>query len=126
MNYMRTAILLAALTALLVGIGYLLGGRGGAAIAFLVAAATNFFAYWKGDRLVLSTHGAHEVDEQAAPELVHTVAELADRAGLPIPRVYLMDNPSQTHSRPGVTHSTPPSRRQPDCSSCSRLKRDRE
>ena len=93
MNYMRSAILLAALTALPVGLGYLLGGRGGAAIAFLVAAATNFFAYWKSDRLVLSTHGAHEVDEHAFPELVHMVAELADRAGLPMPRVYLMDNP---------------------------------
>ena len=93
MNYVRTAILLAALTALLMGIGYLLGGRGGALIAFFVAAATNFFAYWNGDRLVLSLHGAHEVDEHTAPELVHIVAELADRAGLPMPRVYLMDNP---------------------------------
>jgi heat shock protein HtpX len=93
MNYMRTAILLAALTALLMGLGYLLGGRGGAAIALLVAFTTNFLAYWKSDRLVLSTHGAHEVDEHSAPELVHMVADLADRAGLPMPRVYLMDNP---------------------------------
>lgn len=93
MNYVRTATLLAALTALLMGLGYLFGGKSGAAIAFLVAAATNFFAYWNGDRLVLSTQGAHEVDEHAAPELVHMVAELADRAGLPMPRVYLMDNP---------------------------------
>src|SRR5262249_26273435 len=52
-----------------------------------------FFAYWNGDRLVLSTQGAHEVDEHTAPELVHLVADLAGRAGLPIPRVYLMDNP---------------------------------
>jgi heat shock protein HtpX len=93
MNYMRTAILLAALTALLVGLGYLLGGRGGALIAFFVAIATNAFAYWNGDRLVLSTQGAQEVDEHTAPELVHLVADLADRAGLPMPRVYLMDNP---------------------------------
>ena len=93
MNYMRTAILLAALTALLMGLGYLLGGRGGVLIAFLVAVATNFFAYWNGDRLVLSTQGAQEVDEHTAPELVHLVAELANRAGLPMPRVYLMDNP---------------------------------
>lgn len=93
MNYMRTAILLAALTALLMGLGYLFGGQRGAAIAFLVAAATNFFAYWKSDQLVLSTHWAHEVDEHTEPELVHMVAELAGRAGLPMPRVYLMDNP---------------------------------
>ena len=93
MNYMRTAILLAALTALLMGLGYLFGGWSGAAIAFLVAAATNFLAYWKSDQVVLSTQGAHEVDEHTAPEFVHMVAELANRAGLPMPRVYLMDNP---------------------------------
>ena len=92
MNYVRTAILLAALTGLLMGLGYLLGGETGALIAFFVAAATSFFAYWNGDRLVLSLHGAHEVDEHTAPELVHIVAELADRAGLPMPRVYLMES----------------------------------
>jgi heat shock protein HtpX len=93
MNYLRTAILLAALTALLMGLGYLLGGRGGVLIAFFVAVATNFFAYWNGDRLVLSTQGAQEVDEHTAPELVRLVAELADRAALPMPRVYIVDTP---------------------------------
>jgi len=93
MNYLRTAILLAALTALLMGLGYLLGGRGGALIAFFVAVATNALAYWNGDRLVLSTQGAQEVDEHTNPDLVHLVADLADRAGLPMPRVYVMDNP---------------------------------
>src|SRR5262249_41637183 len=91
MNYLRTAILLAGLTALLMGLGYLLGGKGGALIAFFVAAATTFLAYWKGDQLVLSTQGAQEVDEHTAPELVRIVADLADRAGLPMPRVYLVD-----------------------------------
>ena len=93
MNYVRTAILLAALTALLTGLGYLIGGRAGALIAFFVAGATNFFAYWNSDRLVLSMYDAQEVDEETEPEIVHMVAELADRAGLPMPRVYLMDNP---------------------------------
>ena len=93
MNYLRTAILLSGLMALFMGVGYLIGGSGGALIAFLVAALTNFFAYWKSDRLVLSMHGAHEVDERTEPELVHLVAELAERAGLPMPRVYIMDNP---------------------------------
>ena len=79
--------------ALFIGVGYVIGGSGGALIAFLVAAATNFFAYWKSDRLVLSMHGAHEVDEHTEPELVHIVAELAEHAGLPMPRVYIMDNP---------------------------------
>jgi heat shock protein HtpX len=77
----------------LMGLGYLLGGRGGVLIAFFVAVATNFFAYWNGDRLVLSTQGAQEVDEHTAPELVRLVAELADRAALPMPRVYIVDTP---------------------------------
>jgi heat shock protein HtpX len=93
MNYLRTAVLLAAMTALFMGIGYLLGGQAGAMIALLVAGAMNFLAYWNADRLVLSMHDAHEVDESAARELVGLVRELAARAGLPMPRVYLMDSP---------------------------------
>jgi heat shock protein HtpX len=91
MNYLRTAMLLAALTALFMGVGYLIGGAGGAMIALLIAAATNLFAYWSSDRMVLSMYGAHEVDRTSAPELVGLVAELAGRAGLPMPRVFLMD-----------------------------------
>ncbi len=93
MNYVRTAILLAGLTALFMGVGYLIGGQGGAMIALLVAAGMNVFAYWNSDRMVLSMHGAHEVDERTAPDLVRMVHDLARRAGLPPPRVYLMDNP---------------------------------
>jgi heat shock protein HtpX len=93
MNYLRTAILLAGLTALFMGIGYLIGGASGAMIAFFVAAAMNFVSYWNADKLVLSMHGAREVNESAAPDLVRLVRELANRAGLPMPRVYLMDNP---------------------------------
>lgn len=93
MNYLRTAVLLSGLMALFMGVGYLIGGSRGALIAFLVAALTNFFTYWKADHMVLSMHGAQEVDEETAPELVHIVADLAKRAGLPMPRVYLMDNP---------------------------------
>jgi len=93
MNYLRTAILLAGLTALFMGVGYLIGGPSGALIALLVAGGMNFFAYWNSDRMVLSMHGAQEVDERTAPDLVRLVRELAHRAGLPMPRVYLMDNP---------------------------------
>ena len=93
MSDLRTAILLAGLTALFMAVGYLLGGWGGAVVAFFVAAAMNFVTYWNADRLVLSMHGAREVDERTAPEFVHIVAQLASRAGLPRPRVYLMDNP---------------------------------
>jgi heat shock protein HtpX len=93
MNYLRTAILLAGLTALFIGVGYLIGGRNGAIIALVIASATNFFAYWNSDRMVLSTHGAHEVDPHSAPEPVELVAGLARNAGLPMPRVFVMDNP---------------------------------
>jgi heat shock protein HtpX len=93
MSYLRTAILLAGLTALFMGVGYLIGGPDGAIIAFFVAAAMNFFAYWNGDRIVLSMHSAQEVDEQTAPDLLRVVADLAHRARLPMPRVYVIDNP---------------------------------
>src|SRR5215813_8637216 len=93
MNYFKTAMLLAGLTALFMGVGYLIGGSSGALIALLFAAATNLFTYWNSDRMVLSMYGAHEVDASNAPELVNLVAELATRAGLPMPRVFLMDNP---------------------------------
>ena len=93
MNYLKTAILLAGLTALFMGVGYLIGGQSGAMIALLVAAAMNLFTYWNADKMVLSMHGAKEVDERTAPEFVGLVRELAQRAGLPMPRVYLMDNP---------------------------------
>jgi heat shock protein HtpX len=93
MNYLRTAMLLAALTALFMGVGYLIGGAGGATIALVAAAGMNLFAYWNSDRMVLSMHGAQEVDARAAPDLYRIVRDLAARANLPMPRVYLMDNP---------------------------------
>ena len=91
MNYFRTALLLAGLTALFMGVGYLIGGQGGALIALVVAAGMNLFAYWNSDRMVLSMYGAHEVDRNSAPDLYNLVAELAARAQLPMPRVFLMD-----------------------------------
>ena len=93
MNYLKTAILLAGLTALFMGVGYLIGGQAGAMLALLVAAAMNLFTYWNADKMVLSMNGAQEVDERTAPEFVALVRELAQRAELPMPRVYLMDNP---------------------------------
>ena len=93
MSYFRTAILLAALTALFMGIGYLIGGQGGMLLALVVAAAMNLFAYWNSDKMVLSMYGAREVDERSAPELYALVRQLASAAGLPMPRVYVMENP---------------------------------
>jgi heat shock protein HtpX len=93
MSYLRTAILLAALTALFMGIGFLIGGQSGMVVALLVAAAMNLFAYWNSDKMVLSMYGAREVDARSAPELYALVSRLAAAAGLPMPRVYVMDNP---------------------------------
>jgi heat shock protein HtpX len=90
MNFFRTMLLLAALTALFMAIGYALGGGTGMTIAFLIAAGTNLFAYWNSDKMVLSQQGAEEVDEASAPELYSIVRELAQRAGLPMPRVYII------------------------------------
>ncbi|WIM11126.1 zinc metalloprotease HtpX [Enhydrobacter sp.] len=91
MNYFRTALLLAALTAFFLVIGYLLGGRQGLVIALVVALGTNLFAYWNSDRLVLRMSNAHEAGPQEAPELYGMVQQLAQRAGLPMPRVYVID-----------------------------------
>ena len=93
MSYLRTAILLAALTALFMGIGYLLGGQGGMLIALLFAGGMNLFAYWNSDKMVLRMYGAREVDERAAPEPYAMMRQLAANAGLPMPRVYIMENP---------------------------------
>jgi heat shock protein HtpX len=92
-NYLRTAILLAGLTALFMAVGFLIGGKGGMMIALLIAAGMNLFSYWNSDRMVLSMYGAQEVDARVAPELYGMVQELSQRAGLPMPKVYLMDQP---------------------------------
>jgi heat shock protein HtpX len=92
MSYLRTAILLAALTALFMGVGYLVGGQAGMLIALLVAGGMNLFAYWNSDKMVLRMYGAHEVDGRQAPELYDMVRQLAANAGLPMPKVYIMDN----------------------------------
>ena len=92
MAYARTALLLAALTGLFVAVGYLLGGAGGMIFAFLLALAMNTFAYWNSDKVVLRMYGAREVDARGAPALHGLVRELAERAGLPVPRVYLIDS----------------------------------
>ncbi|MFG1282020.1 zinc metalloprotease HtpX [Xanthobacter autotrophicus] len=93
MNHLKTAILLAGLTALFMAVGFAIGGRGGMMIAFVVAAGMNLFSYWNSDKMVLRMYGAREVDETTAPDFVRMVHELARRADLPMPRVFIMDNP---------------------------------
>ncbi len=92
MNYLRTAILLAGMTALFMGCGYLIGGEGGMLIAFGLAAAMNLFAYWNSDKMVLRMYGAREIERADAPGFYGIVEQLARNADLPMPRVYIMDN----------------------------------
>lgn len=91
MGNMRTFVLMAALTALVMGMGWLIGGQGGAVIALVFAGAGNIFAWWNSDKMVLRQQGAHLVTRQEAPELVDMVAALAQRAGLPMPAVYVLE-----------------------------------
>jgi heat shock protein HtpX len=93
MNYAKTAMLLAALTAIFVAMGAAVGGQQGMVIAFLVALAMNAFSLWNSDKMVLRMFGAQEVDERTAPEYYALVRDLAARAELPMPRVYIMNNP---------------------------------
>ncbi len=90
-SYFRTAILLAAMTALFMGVGYLIGGVAGAMIAFVIALAMNAFAYWNSDKMVLGMYGAKPATRRTAPELYGVVEELARKADLPMPKVYVID-----------------------------------
>lgn len=92
MNYLKTGLLLAAMTALFGAVGFLIGGESGMLIALALAAAMNLFAYWNSDKMVLSMYGAREVDAATAPEFYSLVQQLAQRAGLPMPRVYVIDS----------------------------------
>ena len=91
MNYFKTALLLAALTGFVMVAGYLLGGQSGLVIALVAALGMNLFAYWNSDKMVLRMSNAQEVGPNEAPELYGIVQGLAERAGLPMPRVYVID-----------------------------------
>jgi heat shock protein HtpX len=83
---------MAGLTGLFVTVGFLVGGPGGMALAFVFALGANLFAYWKSDKIVLAMYGAHEVDEQSAPRLVGIVRQLSGAAALPMPKVCIVEN----------------------------------
>ena len=90
-NLMKTAVLMAAITALFMLIGRWMGGQAGMMLALVVALGMNFFSYWFSDQIVLKMYNAREVDDSTAPQFVGMVRELAQRAGLPMPKVYLID-----------------------------------
>jgi heat shock protein HtpX len=90
-NLMKTAVLMAAITALFMLLGRMLGGPSGMMLALVVALGMNFFSYWFSDKIVLKMYKAREVDDSTAPQFVAMVRELATNAGIPMPKVYLID-----------------------------------
>jgi heat shock protein HtpX len=93
MGMMRTGLLMAILTGLFVAAGFAIGGQSGMVFAFLLALGMNLFAYWNSDKLVLRMYGAREVDEASAPDLYQLVRTLSENAGIPMPKVYISENP---------------------------------
>jgi heat shock protein HtpX len=93
-NLMKTAILMAAITALFMAIGAMLGGQTGMMLALVLAGAMNFFSYWFSDKMVLKMYNAQEVDETSAPQFYRMVRDLAQRANLPMPKVYIINEDS--------------------------------
>ena len=94
MNSVKTVLLLGALTGVLIFIGGAFGGQQGVVIAFVFAAVVNFASYWFSDKIVLAMHSAKPVDERQAPELHGIVAGLAQKAGMPMPRLYVVESPA--------------------------------
>ncbi len=94
MNYMKTTLLLGILTALLVLFGQFIGGSHGAMTFLVIAAIMNFVTYWFSDKIVLMMYRAKQVDQQAAPRLHAIVQRLAEKANLPMPKVYIVENPT--------------------------------
>ena len=90
-NFAKTAVLMAAITALFIVVGGMLGGEQGMLMALLLALGMNFFSYWFSDTMVLKMTNAQQVDEHSAPQLYALVKELANKAGLPMPKVFLID-----------------------------------
>ncbi len=113
MNYAKTGLLLIALTGIFVAMGALVGGSTGLVIAFIMALGMNALSLWKSDTMVLRMFKAQEVDERTAPGYVELVRDLAERADLPMPRVYIINNPQpnafatgRSPSRAAVAAST--------------------
>ncbi len=94
MNFVKTTLLLATLTGILVAVGGLIGGPGGAVLFLIIAGAMNFFAYWFSDKMALRMAGAHEVTEQQEPHLYAMVREVAELSRMPMPRVFVIQTES--------------------------------
>lgn len=92
MNQFKTFLLMLVLTLLFILVGSAIGGKSGVVYAFILAALMNFFAYWFSDKIVLRMYGAQQVSQSEAPELYQMVGDLANKAGMPMPKVYIMEN----------------------------------
>jgi heat shock protein HtpX len=104
MGYFKTAILMAAMTALFMGLGFLLAGTGGMLFALVAAAAMNAFTWWNSDKMVLRMHNAQPVSANDSSGLAPMVADLAKQAGMPVPAVYLIDTPQPNAFATGRNH----------------------
>ena len=91
MNTLKTTMLMALLMALMVALGGVFGGHTGMTIMLIIAVGMNFFSYWFSDSMVLRMYNAQEIDRSSAPELYGLVEKLAGNAGLPMPRVYIIN-----------------------------------
>ena len=105
MNIFKTFILMTVLTALLMLVGGAFGGQGGMAIALGFAVVMNLGSYWFSDKIVLAMYRAREVDKESAPDLYWVVRDLAAKARLPVPRIYIMDNPTPNAFATGRNHN---------------------
>ncbi len=94
MNSLKTVFLMTLMMVLFILVGGLLGGQDGMVIAFILSLGMNFFSYWFSDKIVLSMYGAKQVSEREAPQLYRLVRRLTTNAGLPMPKVYVIDNPN--------------------------------
>ena len=118
MNFARTGLLLAVLTGILVALGGVVGGQAGMVIALVIAAGINLFSYWRSDTMVLGMYGAEEVDANSGGEYYRIVADLAARATLPMPRVYVMNNPQPNAFATGRNPEHAAVWPRPACSRC--------
>jgi heat shock protein HtpX len=92
MGYLKTTLLMAGLTALFMGIGFMIGGSGGMIIALVLAVGMNVYSWWNSDKMVLRYYKAKQVDQSTVPELYNMVVQLAENAQLPMPKVYIIEN----------------------------------
>jgi heat shock protein HtpX len=93
MNIFKTGLLMSLMMGLFLVVGAIVGGEGGMMIAFVIAAGLNLFAYWNSDKMLLRMYGARQVDGASAPDLYHIVEGLAAKAHLPMPKVFISENP---------------------------------